>query len=61
MHDWAWDIDTWNTRPIEDALRSELAKTQKAFDDACEMLTGLDSTSDITVTWKAYFMGGQDA
>mgnify|MGYP001483007570 CR=1 FL=1 len=28
-------IEIWNTRPIEDALRAELVKTQKALDLAC--------------------------
>ena len=60
-------MSMWNKRHGEDALRAELAKTQKALDKACKYnATYLHEcphedcpqpkTVDCSACWKAYFM-----
>ena len=34
-------VASWNTRPIEDSLRAELAKTQKALDKAVKFINDI--------------------
>lgn len=47
-------LTDWNTRPIEDALRAELEKTQKALDMACGF-TVLNAGETVT-HWKEYYL-----